>query len=196
MEPRIRPVSLADAEPPAREILERFSRIRGDDASVLNVFGTLATHPLLFRRWLTFANYVLIESSLDPRTREIAILRIGWLCHAPYEWGQHIIVGRNAGLTDAEIARIAAGADAEGWTEADATVIRATDELHEHSTVSDATWARLAGHFDDQQILDLVFTVGQYTLVSFALNAARVGRDDGVTDPALPFPPAAAVPDA
>jgi len=191
MEPRIRPISLAEAEPPTREILERFSRIRGDDASVLNVFGTLATHPRLFRKWLTFANYVLTETTLDPRTRELVILRIGWRCHAPYEWGQHVIVGRGAGLTDDEIARVADGPDADGWSPAHAAALRATDELHDHSTITPATWTDLAAHFDEQQVLDLIFAVGQYTLVSYALNAAGVARDDGIDETTFPFPPAA-----
>ena len=169
MEPRIPPVSVAHAPDEIRDTLEQFSRLRGDDASVLNVFGTLANHPKLFRRWLVFANHVLLKSTLDPRTRELAILRVGWRCHAPYEWGQHVVVGRAAGLTDDDIRRVAAGPDAEGWTPADAATLCATDE----------------------QVLDLVFAVGNYHIVSFALNACGVQRDDGVDDTTLPFPPAA-----
>lgn len=191
MEPRIRPISLADAEPDARRILEGFSRLRGDDASVLNVFGTLATHPALFERWLTFANYILTESTLEPRLRELAILRTGWRCRSPYEFGQHVIVGRGAGCTDEEIARVADGPDAPGWSPLEAAAIRAADDLYDHDTVAPATWSALARHLDERQILDLVFTVGQYTLVSYALNAAAVARDDGIVDPAIPIPPAA-----
>lgn len=191
MEPRIAPVSLADADPAAREILEGFSRLRDDDASVLNVFGTLAAHPLLFTRWMTFANYVLMESTLDPRLRELVILRTGWRCRSPYEFGQHVIVGRRVGCTDEEIARVAEGPDAAGWGPLDAAVLRAADDLYDHDTIAPATWAVLAEHLDEQQILDVVFTVGQYTLVSYALNAAAVVRDDGVDDPAIPIPASA-----
>lgn len=191
MEPRIAPVSLADAEPAAREILEGFSRLRGDDASILNVFGTLATHPQLFRRWLTFANYILTESTLDPRLRELVILRTGWRCRSPYEFGQHVIVGRGAGCTDEEIARVAEGPDAPGWTELEAAAIRAADDLYDHDTIGPATWTALTGHLSDQQILDVVFTVGQYTLVSYALNATAVARDDGIDEPGIPIPPGA-----
>lgn len=191
MEPRITPVSLADADPAAREILEGFSRLRDDDASVLNVFGTLATHPLLFKRWMTFANYVLTQSTLDPRLRELVILRTGWRCRSPYEFGQHVIVGRRAGCTDEEIARVAEGPDAPGWGELEAAAIRAADDLYDHDTIAPATWAALAAYLDDRQILDVVFAVGQYTLVSYALNAAAVARDDGIDDPAIPIPPAA-----
>jgi alkylhydroperoxidase family enzyme len=191
MEPRIPPVTLADADPDTRALLERLSRVRGDDAAVLNVFGTIAHHPTLLREWLKFATYALTKSSLDPRTRELVVLRVGWRCDAPYEWGQHVVVGRTVGLRDEDVHRVAAGPDAEGWTPAEAAALRATDELHDRSTVTDRTWAALTEHFDPQQILDLVFLVGNYHLVSFALNACRVQRDDGVDDTALPFPPLA-----
>ncbi|MGZ4796160.1 MAG: carboxymuconolactone decarboxylase family protein [Acidimicrobiia bacterium] len=192
MEPRIPPVSVADADPEVRRLLERLSQLRGDDASLLNVFGTLANHPTLMREWIGFGTYVLTRTTLDPRTRELVVLRVGWRCDAPYEWGQHIVVGRAVGLTDADVARVAEGPDAEGWTEAEALALRATDELHDRSTITTTTWGALGGHYSPQQILDLVFLVGEYTLVSYALNACAVQRDDGVDDDAaLPFPPAA-----
>ena len=191
MEPRIPPVSLADADPDTRQLLERLSRLRGDDAAVLNVFGTIANHPTLMREWLRFATYALTKSTLDPRTRELAVLRVGWRCDAPYEWGQHVVVGRAVGLTDDDVRRVAEGPDADGWTPAEVAALRATDELHDRSTITDATWAALTEHFSDQQVLDLVFLVGNYHIVSFALNACRVARDDGVDDTALPFPPTA-----
>ena len=99
------------------------------------------------------------------------------------------MVGRGVGLTDVDIAHVAEGPDSEGWTVAEAAALRATDELHDRSTISDSTWSTLAEHFSQQQILDLVFLVGQYHLVSFALNACGVVRDDGVDDRAIPFPP-------
>jgi alkylhydroperoxidase family enzyme len=191
MEPRIPPVSLADADPDTRQLLERLSRLRGDDAAVLNVFGTIANHPTLMREWLRFATYALTKSTLDPRTRELAVLRVGWRCDAPYEWGQHVVVGRAVGLTDDDVRHVAEGPDADGWTPAEVAALRATDELHDRSTITDATWAALTEHFSDQQVLDLVFLVGNYHIVSFALNACRVARDDGVDDTALPFPPTA-----
>ena len=191
MEPRIPPVSLADADPDTRQLLERLSRLRGDDAAVLNVFGTVANHPTLMREWLRFATYALTKSTLDPRTRELAVLRVGWRCDAPYEWGQHVVVGRAVGLTDDDIRRVADGPDADGWTPAEVAVLRATDELHDRSTITDATWVALTEHFSDQQVLDLVFLVGNYHIVSFALNACRVERDDGVDDSTVPFPGAA-----
>lgn len=191
MTPRIPPVSLADADPETRELLDSLSTFRDDDVSVLNVFGTLAQHPKLIKRWLVFANHVLLKSTISGRDRELAILRAGWRCHAPYEWGQHVVIGRREGITDEEIERIGAGPDAPGWSPHDAAILRAVDELHDTSTIGDATWATLTETYDQQQCMDLVFAIGQYHLVSFALNAFGVERDDGLDAKDVPFPPPA-----
>ncbi|MGQ0824540.1 MAG: carboxymuconolactone decarboxylase family protein [Actinomycetota bacterium] len=153
---------------------------------VLNIFGTLAHHPKLLKRWLVFGTHVLGKSTLSARDREILILRTGWRCRAPYEWGQHIVIARAAGITDDEIERIAIGPETPGWDPFDAMLVRAADELHDKMTLTDATYAALAARYDAQQLLDVVFTVGQYHLVSMALNAFRVERDDGVTGMPIP----------
>jgi alkylhydroperoxidase family enzyme len=118
--------------------------------AILNIFSTLANHPKLLKRWTVFAGHILGKSSLPPRDREILILRIGWLCRAEYEWGQHVLIGLEAGLTDAEIERIKAGPDAVGWSRFDAALLRAVDELHEQALVADATWRELAERFNNK----------------------------------------------
>jgi 4-carboxymuconolactone decarboxylase len=149
----------------------------------LNIFATLAHHPKLLKRWLVFGNHVLAKNTLPARERELLILRTGWNCRAPYEWGQHVVIGRAAGITDDEIERIAHGGD---WPPREAALLAAADQLHARQNIDDATYAALAEHYDAQQLLDIVFTVGQYHLVSMALNTFRVERDDGVTGVPLP----------
>ena len=191
MTPRIQPLSLADADQDTHELLASLSTLRGDDAEVLNVFRTMAQHPKLLKRWLVFANHVLTRSTISGRDRELAILRAGWRCNAPYEWGQHVMIATREGISDAEVERIAVGPDAPGWDPHDAAILRAVDELHDTSTISDTTWATLVRTYDRQQMMDLVFAIGQYHLVSFALNAFGVERDDGLDDTELSFPPPA-----
>lgn len=188
MTPRIQPVSLADADPDTRELLEALSTFRDDDVSVLNVFSTLAQHPKLLKRWLVFANHVLLKSTISGRDRELAILRVGWRCRAPYEWGQHVVIARREGISDREIARIAEGPDAPGWSDHDAAILRAADELHDRATITDATWATLTKTYDVEQCMDLLFAIGNYHVVSFALNTFGVERDDGVDGSTVPFP--------
>ena len=175
-EPRIKPLADDQLDDEARRVLER-AKMQG---RVLNIFRTLAHHPKLLERWLVFGTHVLNKSTLPPREREMAILRIGWLCGSEYEFGQHVVFGRMAGLTDEEIRRVKLGAAAEGWTEAEAALLAAVDELHTESFISDPTWHTLTRHFSTQQLLDLIFAVGQYNLVSMALNTLGVQLDEGV----------------
>jgi alkylhydroperoxidase family enzyme len=174
---RLAPLAPGDWSDDARKVLDKLAR---PDGSVLNIFATLARHPKLLQRWLVFGTHVLMQSTLDAREREIAILRVGWRCGSEYEWGQHVEIAKQLGLDDADIARIREGADAAGWGERDRLLLRAADELHDDKRIGDATWKGLVEHYSEQQILDLVFAVGQYTLVSMALNTLGVPLDEGI----------------
>jgi alkylhydroperoxidase family enzyme len=177
--PRITPLTDAEMDPDTRALLGATSGGVGA-GRVLNIFRTLAVHPKLLKRWLVFGSHVLAKSTLPARERELAILRVGWRCRSEYEWGQHVVIGRASGLTDAEIAQIAEGPDAPGWSDRDRTLLRAADELVGDHFVSDATWQALARDWSTEQLVDLVFAVGQYTLVSMALNTFGVQLDAGV----------------
>jgi len=174
--PRLEPLGDAQIDPETRERLGK--------GPLLNIFRTLAHHPKLLKRWLVFGNHVLAHNTLPPRERELVILRIGWLCRAGYEWGQHVKIAQQAGVSDAEIERVTRGPDAPGWSELERALLRATDELHADAFVSDATWTALRAQLDTPQCLDLIFTVGQYRLVSMALNTLGVQPEPGL--PPLP----------
>ena len=177
--PRIEPLNPSDMTPEVRDLVAPSGGAIGLDG-VPNVIATLAQHPKLLKRWNVFSNHILFKSTLPPREREILILRIGWLCRAEYEWGQHVRIGKAAGLDDAAVARIKQGPDAAGWDPFEATLVRAVDELHEDAIISDATWEALSKRYDRHQLMDVVFTVGQYNLVSMALNTFGVQLDEGV----------------
>jgi len=169
--PRLAPTTEADWDDETTALLDALGR--------LNIFTTLAHHPKLLKRWLVFGGHVLAKTTLPDRERELLILRAGWRCGSEYEFGQHTIIGRNSGLTTEEIARLATD-DLDGWGTSDAVLVRAVDELVADHGVGDETYAALEQVWDDQQIIDLVFTVGQYVLVSMALNTFGVQRDAGV----------------
>ncbi len=171
--PRIQPLTLENCNEDQAKMLTQ-QQIRGKPA---NIFLTMANHEKLAKRWLVFGNHILSKSTLNPREREIAILRIGWLCQAGYEWGQHVVIGKAAGMSEEDIDNIKAGADA-GWSKHEALIIKATDELHSDAFVSDETWVGLKETYSDQQMMDLVFTVGQYNMVSMALNSFGVQLDN------------------
>lgn len=178
---RVAPLSPAEWSEAQREVMKPFVA----QGRVFNVFATLLNHPDLFRRWLVFANHVLGKSTLTLRDREILILRTAWLAQCDYEWRQHVGIARNAGMADDEIRSIrdrAAADDASPLTEKERLLVRAADELKHDTHLSDATWQGLTAHYDTRQIMDIVFTVGQYHMLAMALNSLGVQLDEGLED--------------
>ncbi|MGI9579387.1 MAG: carboxymuconolactone decarboxylase family protein [Microthrixaceae bacterium] len=168
--PRLEPITAAEWDEETAEVLGAM----GD----LNIFHTLAHHPKLLKRWLVFGNHVLAKSTLPERERELVILRTGWRCGSEYEFGQHTVIGARCGLTEAQIRRLATE-ELAGWSDDDAVLVTATDELVEDHTLSDESWQALNERWSTQQVLDLIFAVGQYTLVSTALRSLGVQLDEG-----------------
>ena len=182
-QPRIAPLKDSEFTP---EQIERLEKSRQKDGSVLNIFRTLVRAPDAFRAFSWWGGYVLSRNSLTARDREIAILRVGWLCKSGYEWTQHHRIGLASGLNGDEIERIKLGGGAEGWTLAERALIAAVDDLNRDHFVSSPSWANLTKHYSERQCMDLVFTVGQYTQVSMILNSFGVQLDQGQTlDPDL-----------
>ena len=183
--PRLAPLPLAEWGDDARAALGAMVVVDGEP---INIFATLARHPKMLKRWLVFAGHVLSKSSLPARDRELAILRTGWLCQSPYEWGQHVAIGKRSDVSDAEITALTVGPDDPIWSPFDAAVVRAADELHTVARIGDTTWATLAARYDEHQLLDLVAAIGNYHLVSFFLNTCGVPLDDGVDPSPMKVP--------
>ena len=171
--PRINALPPEEWNEQARDIMQPYVESGRD----YNVFRTLMNHPGLAKRWLVFANHVLTKSTLPDRERELVILRTGHLCQAGYEWKKHTDIGRYLGMTERDIESCRSGPDTEGLSTLDRLLLCATDELHGDAFISDATWAGLCAHLSTEQLMDLVFTVGQYTMVCMALNSFGVQHD-------------------
>jgi AhpD family alkylhydroperoxidase len=144
----------------------------------LNVLGTFARHPALAEAYQTFNGHLLFNTTLTPRQRELLILRVAALRNCRYEWAQHVVMARDEGLTDEEIDRVRRGPDAPEWHADERALLRATDELIAGARISDAIWAELAGELDEQQLMDLVFTVGAYDLVAMVFLSLGVELDE------------------
>jgi alkylhydroperoxidase family enzyme len=188
--PRIQPLAPADWPDQMRDALAAlrpanprhpFPPRRDDRPKALNLLGTFARHPELARAFHTLNGHILFGSTLSPRERELLILRVAALRRAEYEWAQHVVLAGDAGLGPDDIARVAEGPDAVGWSATDAALVRAVDELIGGAKVSDATWQVLAGELDEQQLMDLVFTVGAYDLLAMALGSFGVEFDADLT---------------
>ncbi len=174
-EPRIAPLAPEDMDDRQRQLMEQV----GLGGPTVNIFATLVRHPGLFRHWLPFGGK-LLAGRLPARDRELLVLRTGWRCRSEYEWAQHVVVGRQAGLTDEEITRVTEGPDADGWDDGDRLLLVAADELHDDACITDATWTALAERYDEPQLVEVPMVVGHYHLVSFTLNSLGVPLEDGV----------------
>src|SRR5690349_10651970 len=136
-----------------------------------NILGTFVNHPDLTQGFLKFNVHLLFNSTLPPRLRELAILRVAHRTDSEYEWVQHVKLGKRESLTEEEIAGVQRGEAADAF---DRTVLAATDELLDKYNLSDATWSALGERFDKRQRMDFVFTVGCYVTVSMALKTFGV----------------------
>jgi 4-carboxymuconolactone decarboxylase len=172
---RIPPVPAAERTPSAQALLDGVNLVGSES----NVFTTLIRAEGLTRRWLPFGGK-LLNGKIPARERELLILRTGWNCRSEYEWAQHVVMGRSAGLTDDEIVRISRG-PGEGWNQFDSTLLQAADELHADWCITDATWAALAAVYDTQQLIELPMLVGHYHMIAMTLNSLGVQLDPGLS---------------
>jgi len=147
---------------------------RERNGEVLGVWSTCANAPSLCNAWLEFTDYLLRESSLPIRDRELLILRIGYLNQGAYEWAAHRGLALSVGISEDELKDITIGSSADSWSEWDSALLKAAEELHEAALVSEETWATLSRQYDKRQMMEVVFTVGQYNLVAMYLNSLGV----------------------
>ena len=147
---------------------------RERNGEVLGVWSTCANAPRLCNAWLEFTDYLLRESSLPIRDRELLILRIGYLNQGAYEWAAHRGLALSVGISEDELKDITIGSSADSWSEWDSALLKAAEELHEAALVSEETWATLSRQYDKRQMMEVIFTVGQYNLVAMYLNSLGV----------------------
>jgi AhpD family alkylhydroperoxidase len=150
-----------------------------------NVFTTLARHRSLFRRWLLFAGRLMPGGKLPRRDSELVILRVAHNTGSEYEWAQHERLGRAAGLSETEIARVREGAEAPDWSERQALILAAVDELHDGDRIAAETWEGLARHLDPVGLIELCMLAGHYTMLAGTLNSLQVQSDPIAEKPRL-----------
>lgn len=162
------------------ELAEVLAKTAIRDGEPLNIFRTLGHHPFLLKRFNLLGGAFVAHGLLPAREREIVILRVGWNCRSVYEFGQHTLMGREAGLTDAEIAALATTRAEGSWSADDQALIALADELCADDCVSDATFEALRRRWNDAELVELVMLAGCYRMVSGFLNSLGVQPEDGL----------------
>lgn len=170
-----------------KEATDRFLSPGPDAIPVPNALTTLMHHPGLAGPFLAFNRVLLFTPALPPRLRELMVLRVAVRTRSTYEWVQHVRIAQECGVTEAEIDAIALGADAGAtWSPLEANVLAATDELIDRFRIDDRTWARLAEHLDERQLVEVVFVVGTYTCLAMAFNSFGLELDPELRTLAAP----------
>ena len=183
--PRMEPVPFAEWGEETRAIL--LSHLRRPDLYLSNtpdappmpiVLELFANHVPLSETFLSFTDMMASDQSkLEPRLRELAILRVAWRTRSGYEWNQHRRMGGDEGLTDAQLAAVQDGPASAVWTSTERAVVTAADEMIDDFTVSDETWAALTSSFEAASLFELLFVIGGYLCLAAVLNSIGLRGD-------------------
>jgi alkylhydroperoxidase family enzyme len=150
----------------------------GDRPKGLNALGTFALHPALTQAYNSFNGHILFNTTLSIRQRELLVLRLAAVRESDYEWAQHVVLAIDNGITREEITAIAESNRSFAWSPLEAAMLDAVDELISDAKISDETWSALAADLDQQQILDVIFTVGAYDILAMMFRSVGVVIDD------------------
>ena len=176
--PRIPPLPEAQWTAEHRALVARYAR----DGRVGNGLATLLHVPELVEAIMPFVTFLSEESALEPRERELLILRTAWLTQNEYFWAAHTASARTAGLTEDDLRRVAEGPNSDGWDPFEASLVRLADELFRNSSVTDGTWTTLGVRYNLLQMVEAVMNVNEHTLLSMMFNAMGVQPNEWTTD--------------
>lgn len=170
---RIPPLPVEDFTPEQAELV--------GDWTHLAFSRVIVRHPQAYRVFLPYIDKVIRGSNLPPRDREVIVLRLLALCEEVYEQHHHEMIARNAGMSDAEIAAAQAG-EGESLSAFDLVLCHAAEELLRDTRIGDATWTALAGHYDEQQMMEVVFLAGCYAAMAMLTRSFGIGLEQQDAD--------------
>ena len=182
-EPRIPPVERSEW---TGEVRDLFTVMDGPQAwekgPSRDIMYVLARHPVLSKLFMQFGRRVLMESALPDRERELVTLYVAWITRSDYEWLSHVAYGLRVGLTDADIEAVKQGHDSPHWSGLDRKLLCAAVQLCKAYDLDDELWASLSQEFDPRQMMELVYTIGNYMLFSAVLNSFRIAPEAGMDE--------------
>jgi alkylhydroperoxidase family enzyme len=172
-QPRIPPLPVIERDTETQELLAAAGPF-----AEYNIFTTMVRHRRLYKRWLPYGT-AMLYARLPPRDRELLILRTAHRCESDYEWIQHSGIAPDTGLTEAEVEQVRLAPSDGDWSDFDASLLRAVDELIDEHMISDATWNTLAQRYDDYLLIEVPMVVAHYFTVGLTLNTLGVQPEAG-----------------
>lgn len=177
MDVRVAPAPPAELGPLARLVAWGAGRVtRGEPP---RIFLTLGRHRRLLRSWLPFAGTLLFRTRLARADTELVVLRTAVNCSSPYEWAQHVALARRVGVGADVVDAVPDWRRSEVLTPRQRLLLTATDELHGHRVVGDATWAQLSDALEQDECIELCMLVGHYEMLAMTLNSLGVAPEPG-----------------
>jgi alkylhydroperoxidase family enzyme len=172
---RIAPMVPSEFTEEAKELGDAVRRHFGvmDLSGVPDIFATMFKHPGVYRSQMQLGLELNKQGSIPPRDRELVILRVAWLCRSPFEWGEHVEVGKQCGISADEIDRVTQGSSAYGWREHDRALLSAVEELIGDHAIGDESWAMLVRDWSEKQLIELPALVGAYVMTAMLYNSLR-----------------------
>ena len=167
-------VSLLDKEQASPEFRERFQKMEEGGHRVLNLFKVMAHSPQVGRRFLGLGNAILFKGVVPPTLRELAILRVGHINQANYEWTQHVPIALRVGVRQAQIDALPEWETSGEFDETEQAILRYTDEETLNIRVRDETFAAVRAILTEEGVVELTTTIGYYGMVCRILEALQV----------------------
>lgn len=179
--PRFTPLKLEEVSPEGQEQVDaiRTAFSIPESRPFPDVSLITLRHPGMFKGQMVLGIELAAKGTLPARERELAILRIARLAGAPFEWCEHVDIGKAFGVTSEEIERVLEGSSAAGWTEHESAVLRAVEELMGNYCISDSTWELLAKTYDEKQLLEFPMLVGSYLMTALQQNSLKIEPKGG-----------------
>ncbi|HKD68612.1 MAG TPA: carboxymuconolactone decarboxylase family protein [Candidatus Binataceae bacterium] len=144
----------------------------------LNVARMIGNSDGVAKPFAKMANALVMKTKLDPKLREIAILRTAKVSRSVYEWTQHVPMAKHVGVTDAQIAAMDNWQNAKCFNELERAVLRFTDEVAGNVKASHEAMAALKKHLDATDIVELILSIGFWGMVARLLETTEVDLEE------------------
>jgi alkylhydroperoxidase family enzyme len=167
-------VSLLDKDQVSSEFQKRFQKMEESGRPILNLFKVMAHSPQVGYRFLELGTVILLKGIVPPNLRELAILRVGQLNQATYEWTQHVPIALRVGVRQAQIDALREWKDSQEFDEREKAILSYTDEETKNIRVKDETFAAVRAILTEEEVVELTTTIGYYAMVCRILEALQV----------------------
>ncbi|MCL5263856.1 MAG: carboxymuconolactone decarboxylase family protein [Chloroflexi bacterium] len=172
-------ISYVDGQSAPPEVGDVFAKLEARGAKVINLYRAMGHSQAALLPFIKMGNSLLTKARLEPRLREMAILRVAILSGSRYEWQQHEALARELGVTEAQVADLAEWEASSGFDDKEKAALTFVDEVAQQIAVSDDTFARLGEHFDETEIVELTLSIGFWGMVARFLVALQVDLEEG-----------------